>query len=356
MTSHPPRNPRHRAEPVRTSTASLSRRGVLALAGAGVGALALPGQALAAPSARPSAAAPYALPGGSAGASAVGRPAFPGHKPGFTYLGISTPESIESREAVLGKVGLQRSYYQWTGGTGEDRTIKADHAAGRLPWISFKPPGGASTWAAVGAGQYDGDIKVRARRYAGYAKPVVVTFHHEPTNDSDDGASWAKAWVRIHDVMKAETGLKNVTFAPIIGEWAFNQRNKATDPARFLTPAVVQRMPFLGIDCYQNSSGEGYDVRLGRILTWLKAAGKANPMIGLGETGCTDTFGNVGAVQWWDRNWAWVAANSAKIPMISYFDSPLNSKATVSWPLQESAAKLAAYKRSLGSRTATRLG
>lgn len=354
------RSPRHRAPaaPLAASpfaasplaaASTFSRRGALALVGAGAGALAVsqPAQA-------------GTLSSFAARTGKKQRPvapsAFPGHRPGLTYLGISSPETIESREKVLGRLGVQRSFYQWTGGTGEDRTIRADHAAGRLPWISFKPPTGAPSWAAVGGGSYDGDIRVRARRYAGYSKPVVVTFHHEPTNDSSDGAAWSRAFVRIHDVMKAETGLKNVAFAPIVGEWAFNPKSRSTTttPA-FLTPAVLDRMAFLGIDCYQNSSGEGYDVRLGRVLAWLNASGHSDAMIGIGETGATDTFRNVTAVQWWERQWAWVARNSARVPVVSYFDSPLNSKATVAWPLQESAGKLAAYKRSLASSTSCRL-
>ncbi|MFV0458927.1 MAG: hypothetical protein ACK5MT_09205, partial [Actinomycetales bacterium] len=111
--------------------------------------------------------------------------AFLGHQPGRLYLGQSYPGDIADAEAQAGgRFGGHRTFYQWDGGDREDARIRAAHANGRLPWVSFKPPGGTSTGSAVGAGTYDADLRVRARRYAGYTKPVIVTFHHEPTNDS----------------------------------------------------------------------------------------------------------------------------------------------------------------------------
>ena len=43
------------------------------------------------------------------------------------------------------------------------RTIKADFAAGRLPWVSFKPHRRLSRLAGRGRGQYDADVRARAQ-------------------------------------------------------------------------------------------------------------------------------------------------------------------------------------------------
>lgn len=222
--------------------------------------------------------------------------------------------------------------------------------------MSFKPPAGPSTWTEVGSGARDADLRARARRYAAFSKPIVVTFHHEPTNDSTNGDAWAKAFIRIYDVMRAETGLKNVAFAPIIGDWAWNPKNPdQTLPTKFLTPDVMRRMAFLGVDLYQNASGEGFSSRLGRIYTWMAGRGFGSKMLGIGETGATESFASKTAVQWWSEQWAWVGANTDKIGVVSYFNSTRNSKDTVYWGLDESAVKLTAYKASLTSKISARL-
>jgi hypothetical protein len=278
--------------------------------------------------------------------SNAGSGRWPGHAPGKIMLGLSSADFAGSVSRT-GPVGLHRTYYNW-GDAGEDRTIRADHASGRLPWISFKPPGGTETWSAIASGSYDADIRARANRYAGYAKPVISTFHHEPTNDAGDPAAFAAAYVRIYDVMDAETGLKNVTFAPIIGDWEFNPRNKDGQPGAYLTSPVLERIPFMGVDLYQNSSNDGFDKRLSRIIDWLEYRGVADPMVGIGETGCCLSE-DPRPEAWLQANWDWATANTDKIGAISYFDSTRNSKDAHVWRLDETPAKLSTYKKHLTS-------
>jgi hypothetical protein len=287
-------------------------------------------------------------PGGS---SDGGR--WPGHQPGQILLGISTPD-LSASIAAVGAVGLRRTYYTWAD-KGEDKAIRSDHAAGRLPWISFKPPGSTSGWAAIASGAYDADIKAMAQRYAGYAKPLIATFHHEPTNDGGDPAQYAAAWVRIYDVMAAETDLANVTFAPIIGDWEFNPKNRDGKPQAYLTSEVLDRIPLLGIDLYQNETNEGYSSRLTRILDWLDYRGVPDPMVGIGETGCCLAEGPEPQA-WLQANWDWASANVDKIGAMSYFDSTRNSRDGRIWSLNETTPKTNTYKGLLASDKATSLG
>jgi hypothetical protein len=289
------------------------------------------------------------------GATATAK--FAGHKPGKIYLGVSAAGDISKAIKSTGPVGLARTYYRWSDGSREDKNIKADHAAGRLPWISFKPPttsrGG---WAQVASGKYDSDLRARARRYASHSKPVIVTFNHEPHNDNTGTpAEFAAAWCRVHDVMKNETGLKNVISAPIMGDWEFNPKNKGGDPGGFLTAALLNRCNFLGVDLYQNRSGQEYDVRLGRILSWLDSKGHSELMVGLGETGCTNDYGSPSGAAWWTASWNWAVAHSSRVTAIAYFNSQHNNNSGNTWLLTESASKLAAFKKSLASSTACKL-
>jgi hypothetical protein len=50
------------------------------------------------------------------------------------------------------------------------------------------------------------------------------------------------------------------------------------------------------------------------------------------------------AVQWMNESLAWAAANTDTIGVVSYFNSTVNSRAGVYWPLDETAAKLDAYR------------
>ncbi len=271
---------------------------------------------------------------------------WPGHRPGRVYLGQSTPDFAAATQ-LFGAIGLRRTYYEWST-RGEDITIGGDHLANRLPWVSFKPPGGASSWRAVAGGRYDADIAARARRYAGYRKPVISTFHHEPTNDSDDGVAFAAAWIRIHDVMKREAGLDNVAFVPIIGDWDFNPRNRHGHPEDYLPDGVLERMPFLGTDCYQNVSGEHFDVRLRRILGWLSNRGVTEPMLGVGETGCC-LAESQRPEEWFNASWRWVEQNPHRVGAVSYFNSSRNIRDGHVWALSETPAKMEAYRIALRS-------
>jgi hypothetical protein len=282
---------------------------------------------------------------------------FPGHKPGHIYLGVSAAGSIQQAISRTGPVGLARTYYKWNDGSREDKNIRADHAAGRLPWISFKPAStGRGGWAAIASGRYDSELRARARRYAKFSKPIIVTFNHEPHNDKTGSASdFARAWTRVHDVMKNETGLKNVISVPILGDWEFNPVNRKGDPGAFLPSSVLSRCHFLGVDLYQNKSGQGYDVRLGRIISWLNARGHSDLMVGLGETACTDDYRNPSGAAWWTKSWSWAAAHSDRVAAIAYFNSQHNNNSGNTWVLTESASKLSAFKKSLASSTACKL-
>lgn len=282
---------------------------------------------------------------------------FPGHKPGKIYLGLSNGgQSLAYTLERTGRVGLRRTYYAWDNVNGELRNIKADHAADRLPWISFKPASKASGgWAAIARGSHDAALRARARAYAQLSQPVVVTFNHEPHND-DTGtpADFARAWCRIHDVMKDETGLRNVVSTPIIGEWVYNPTNRRQDPEQFITGEVLQRCHMLGVDLYQNESGEGYSVRLRRITEWLDKKGYPNKPVGLGETACSMDFSRPNGVEWWNSSWKWAAA-SQRVAAISYYNSSRHNTLNKDWILWETSAKLQAYKASLASTVATRL-
>jgi hypothetical protein len=279
-----------------------------------------------------------------------GEPAWPGHVPGKFYLGMSCGSVCAQRASELGQpYGVRRVFEHWGDWAGLSRDIQAEHAAGRLPWVSIKPPGGAPAgWVAIASGSMDNEISALAETLkATEDQPVLLTFHHEPSNDGSEseGSLWAAAYVHFHDVLAASGALVNVADPPIVGDWLFNPQNRSQDPASWLTDDVLSRAPFLGIDLYENGGGETFADRIPPIVDWLTAHGYPDMMIGIGETGSTDAaYQGMSAVQWLNESLAWAAANTDKIGVVSYFNSTVNSKADVYWPLDESTSKLEAYR------------
>jgi hypothetical protein len=297
---------------------------------------------------RPATASPTST---SAPLTPSGSQRWPGHVPGKFYLGMSCGTVCASRENVLkASYGVHRQFKSWGNWNGVAKAIQEDQRAGRLPWISIKAPGsGPSGWQAVANGQYDNEIKALATVLkANDTQPVLLTFHHEPSNDGAEsqGKLWAAAYCKFHDVLSAAGALQNVADPPILGDWLFNPRN-SQDPANWLTDAVMDRMPFLGVDMYENTSGETLGDRIPGIISWMAQHGHPNMMVGIGETGATDRYQSqtgLSAVQWINESLSWVAANTDKVGVVSYFNSTNNSRAGVYWPLDESLAKLATYR------------
>lgn len=297
--------------------------------------------------------APWQAPVGMGVGAPVSR--WPGHQPGKVYLGMSTNRRFSAELEKTGAVGLHRTFGGWNDHEAQLRIIAADHAADRLPWISFKPPARhhARRWRDLAAGRYDAELRARARDYAALDKPAIVTFHHEPSNDGTnaEGLLFAAAWCHIHDLFKRVGALETVAFVPVVAEWLFSPYNRK-NPDKWITPGVLRRVnatSFLGIDIYQTENHSGYDKRLGRILRWADARGYPRLMLGVGETGASAYYG--GSPETWMRdNWAWCTDNPTRIGAVSYFNSTANSKPGRIWALDEAdTTKLPTYRAMLGA-------
>jgi hypothetical protein len=104
---------------------------------------------------------------------------------------------------------------------------------------------------------------------------------------------------------------------------------------------------------YQNRQGDGFEQRLGRILAWLDAQGRPDLMVGVGETGASDTYGIL-ASTWWSASWAWATRNTNRVGIVSYYNSTnLHNGVRVS--LYDSPGLRQAYRSSQGSPVTCRL-
>lgn len=274
---------------------------------------------------------------------------WPGHVPGHVVLGMSCTKPCTDEASELGRpYGVHRRFYQWGAWSAMASDIDTDHAAARLPWVSVKSPGGAVGWRAIAAGDHDAAIRTLASTLKSHDdQPVILTFHHEPSNDATEaeGKDWGAAYARIHDVLKAEGALVNVAYAPIIGDWLFNPKNAVGDPVNWVTPTVLSRASFFGVDLYEQSNGETFAERIPKILSYLTSQGYPNLQVGIGEFASTDAaYPKKSAVQWLNESLTWATQNPDKIGVAAYYNTAVNSRDGVYWPLDESPAKLATFQ------------
>lgn len=143
-----------------------------------------------------------------------------------SYAGatVSGTSSLAGRESQFGTtLPIRRDYF---GPRDIDKAVskvRADHAAKRLPWISFKLPG---TWKQMADGEYDAWVRELTAKLAATDGPVWVAFHHEPENDSQPIAEWTRMQARLSRIVHA--GSDNVAFTMIVMGW---YQAYGTDPS-----------------------------------------------------------------------------------------------------------------------------
>jgi hypothetical protein len=286
---------------------------------------------------------------------AAGKPRFPGHRPGHVYLGMSCGVMCYQKIPQLGRnFGVHRWFKKWGNWHGVAEAIREDRRNHRLPWISIEGPDhGASTgWRDVGRGRYDHDIRALARTLKANDKnPIFLSFDHEPSNKAptSEGGWWARGYIRFHDQLKRAHALRHVAVAPIMAGWLFDKYNHEDRPTDWVTPGVLRRASFLGVDVYQNASGAGYGKRLPRISRWLGRHGHPHMLLGIGETGASNSLGSVSSARWLNRSLRWAAHHPRRVAVISYFNSTAYSHGMY-WPLDESAAKMQVFRKWLRTK------
>nr|MDQ6935044.1 carbohydrate-binding protein CenC [Actinomycetota bacterium] len=126
--------------------------------------------------------------------------------------GLNTdPAGLESQIGT--NLGIHRTYYGPTGVDAAVRTSRADLAAGRIPWISFKLP---ASFPAMANGAGDAWAKGIAQKLGALNGPVWLAFHHEPEGDGDIQA-WKRMQERLAPIVHANSN--NVAFTVIYMGW-----------------------------------------------------------------------------------------------------------------------------------------
>jgi hypothetical protein len=251
---------------------------------------------------------------------------------GSAYNSNTDPKSWES--SMGQSLGIRRTYW---GGSQVDKAVavaKADLAAGRLPWISFKLP---YSWADMAAGKGDAWTRDLATKLGKLNGPVWLAFHHEPEGDGDI-KQWTAMQARLAPIVRSTA--TNVAYSIVLTGW-----HEFFGDAQYKLDNIMPKntkIDLLGLDVYNRygapTNGKIQTTRsnldrdyFAPTSAWASKHGMA---WGVAETGYTDKSATD------DPTWIQTTYNELKARggvAFTYFNSNLNS--TANWALSTTAKK-----------------
>lgn len=239
---------------------------------------------------------------------------------GMSYGGNDDPTELEDR---VGRLGVRRTYFRADQIRYAVRTARADVAAGRLPWLSFKMP---FPWWRMANGRGNGWAHTIVRRLNRLDGPVWIAFHHEPEGDGRI-QKWRLAQEQLGPIVRRASD--NVGFTAILTGW-HQFYGKRRYRLRRIWPRGI-KVDVAGFDVY-NAHGmfrngqrmDPTDMDGDYFLRISRWARHHNTRWGLGETGYTD-YAARRTPEWIDETHA-ALVNRGGVAM-SYFNSKLNSVA-----------------------------
>ena len=257
--------------------------------------------------------------------------------------GSNSPVGTWEQRRLGRRLGVHRTYWGGHGIAAAMRTARADAAANRLPWISFKAP---YSWRQMAAGRGDGWARGLARQIRGVRGPVWVAIHHEPENDSGDITLWKKMQQRLAPIMRRTA--PNLGYTVIL--MGYHQFYGATR-YRMANIWPNTKIDVAGFDIYEKYGVAGdrtwknfYRKYFLPIQAWSRRTGVA---WGIAETGYSHAAARA-QPRWMRKVYTQMVNQGGKA--FSYFNTNLNSKAD--WRLRL-ATKLNAFKGI--NRTAPRM-
>lgn len=287
---------------------------------------------------------------GAATSTSGGTPLWPGHQPGYIYLGTAEPGTSTTQDTVnlIGHdLGLEREYFNdYNSEAAEDAFIQGALSRNRIPWISYRVSNVSSEvtddWAAIAAGTNDAEHSARGVRYAAFGRPIIITWNGQPDLDNPTGTGdfYRTAWLRIYNLFQA-AGATNVAFVPNITDDVWF----GGTPTKWLDTSIMNAMGFLGVRSDKTTANDTFASRLPTILAWLDGQGFATKMLGVGRCNGYTSSGQTGAA-WWTTSWNYAFAHTDRIGAISYHNSDSTPPPTGSDLISESQAKINAFATS----------
>lgn len=271
--------------------------------------------------------------------------------------GQSRREALVAREQDIGRIyAIDHQYYRW------DSAIPTAHEvwtadAGRIPFVSWnarRNNGTITTWSRIASGAEDAWIAARADAFRAFARPVYLSFHHEPEDDVPafgQPSDFVAAFRHIVDIFRAR-GAGNVTFVWTMMAWWFE--DGAAVASRFYPgDSYVDVVAADGYNWYPGKPGSrwrSFESVMQSAYAFAEAHGK--PFMAA-EYGVQEDPAVPGRKGDWYREILSVIDAWPHLIAVVYFDSDK----IYPWMPDTSASALAGYRELASSaRTAAMLG
>ena len=259
---------------------------------------------------------------------------------GSAYVGAAASgnQSMDGLQAQLSTpLREHRAYFEQNQIKNAVSVTKADLAAGRIPWISFKVP---YSWADMAGGMGDAWATDITRQLAVVGGPIWIAFYHEPENNGPI-QDWVRMQKRLAPIVHANSN--NIAYTVIYSAWNITYGGY---PLSSVFPTGVG-VNILGVDIYNQYNVRGTKMMdpMRFIPVFQSWADSHGIRWAIAETGYTAEQSNIDAY-WLDTLYNDAVANGAAA--VSYFDSSLNSVAD--WTL-DTALKIDSYQRILSTST-----
>ncbi|CAM3679536.1 hypothetical protein [Nocardioides zeicaulis] len=198
-------------------------------------------------------------------------------------IGMSTPaRQWATRSAEVGAgLGARRIFADLAGGpTSQLALVRAAHAAGQLPVVSYKAGGSI---ADTLAGRYDDVAAEAAAQLAALGKPTAVTFWHEPHGNMTP-AQYVAAQRRIVPIL--QRGGATLRVGPLLNGFLLDRQ--VSTFAQYAPAELLDLWDFFGIDTYESGTMSNPGAakpapRIGAARTFLTQRGFATMPLGVGE-------------------------------------------------------------------------
>ncbi|GBC87758.1 Endoglucanase H [bacterium HR12] len=266
--------------------------------------------------------------------------------------GIYKREALVARERQIGRTfAIDHQYYRW------DSVIPTSYEswtadAGRIPFLSWnarRSNGTVVPWSRIASGAEDAWISARADAFRTFARPVYLSFHHEPENDVPtfgQPSDYVAAFRRIVDIFRARNAT-NVTFVWTMMAWSF-ERQASVASQYYPGDAYVDVVAADGYNWYpgrKNARWRSFREVMASTRAFAMAHGK--PFMAA-EFGVQEDPARPGRKGDWYREILSVIPEWPELIALVYFDSDR----IYPWMPDTSASALAGY-RDLASDPAT---
>ncbi len=180
-------------------------------------------------------------------------------------------DRVDAHEQAAGRpLAVRRSFYQWHQRLSwMMREVHDDHAQGRLPWVSVKPP----SWWDMANGLHDAEIDEMLLALAAADGPVWLTIHHEPEggegSNTPDDPGGPKAHIEMNRQVRKRMdalGIDNVALAPIFMGWTWDSAS-GRNIEEWWEGGIYD---FVGVDHYMRWEGSLVTERWLEIRAWAQ--------------------------------------------------------------------------------------